>query len=50
MCLDEYANTAGAGCIIAFDKYKDDFKPGEFGLLCSFGASYSIGSFILERI
>ncbi|WCL55432.1 beta-ketoacyl-ACP synthase III [Gimibacter soli] len=48
--LDEYANTAGAGCIIAFDKYKDDFKPGEFGLLCSFGASYSIGSFILERI
>ncbi len=48
--LDEYANTAGAGCMIAFDKYKDDFKIGDLGLICSFGASYSIGCFEVERI
>ncbi len=48
--LDKYANTAGAGCIIAFHQYKDDIKSGDICLLCSFGASYSIGSFILECI
>lgn len=48
--LDEYANTAGAGCMIAFHQYKNDFKPGELGLICSFGASYSIGCFEVERL
>lgn len=48
--LDEYANTAGAGCMIAFDKYKNDFKAGDLGLICSFGASYSIGCFEVERL
>jgi len=48
--LDEYANTAGAGCMIAFHKYKDDFAPGDQGIICSFGASYSIGCFEVERV
>jgi beta-ketodecanoyl-[acyl-carrier-protein] synthase len=48
--LDEYANTASAGSIIAFHKYKDDFISGEKGILCSFGAGYSIGSLILEKL
>lgn len=48
--LDEYANTAGAGCMIAFHKHKDDFKPGDLGIICSFGASYSIGCFEVERL
>lgn len=48
--LDQYANTAGAGCMIAFNNYKDDFKSGDLGLICSFGASYSIGSFIVEKV
>ena len=48
--LDEFANTAGAGCMIAFHKHKDDFKAGELGLICSFGASYSIGCFEVERV
>ncbi|MCC4832105.1 beta-ketoacyl-ACP synthase III [Shewanella sp. 10N.7] len=47
--LDEYANTASAGSIIAFHKYNQDFKTGDLGLLCSFGAGYSIGSIILEK-
>lgn len=48
--LDEYANTAGAGCIIAFDKYKSDLKPGDKGVICSFGAGYSIGSILVEKM
>ena len=26
-----------------------DFQPGETGLICSFGAGYSVGSVIVER-
>ncbi len=48
--LDEFGNTAGAGSIIAFHKYHDDFVSGEKGLICSFGAGYSIGSLIVEKI
>lgn len=48
--LDQYANTAGAGCMIAFNNHKQDFKSGDLGLICSFGASYSIGSFIIEKV
>jgi beta-ketodecanoyl-[acyl-carrier-protein] synthase len=36
--LDEFANTASAGSIIAFHRNKDDFQPGEVGVICSFGA------------
>ncbi len=48
--LDEYANTSSAGSVIAFHKHRDDFKAGEVGVLCSFGAGYSIGSIILKRL
>lgn len=48
--LDEYANTAGAGCMIAFHMHKADFKEGDLGMICSFGASYSIGCFEVERL
>ncbi len=50
MVLDEYANTASAGSIIAFHKYKDGFESGEKGIICSFGAGYSIGSIIVEKV
>lgn len=48
--LDEYANTASAGSIIAFHKYHQDLVSGDRGLLCSFGAGYSIGSLILQKL
>ena len=48
--LQDYANTSSAGSIIAFSKYSDDMKTGDIGLLCSFGAGYSVGSAVLERI
>ena len=47
--LDEYANTSSAGSVIAFHKYNADFALGDIGVLCSFGAGYSIGSIILQR-
>ncbi|MBY4893116.1 beta-ketoacyl-ACP synthase III [Rhodobacteraceae bacterium N5(2021)] len=47
--LQDYANTSSAGSIIAFAKYSDDLAPGDTGLICSFGAGYSVGSVILEK-
>ncbi|MBR7888505.1 beta-ketoacyl-ACP synthase III [Marinomonas sp. A79] len=47
--LDEYANTASAGSIIAFAKYHQDLAKGDIGVICSFGAGYSIGSLILRK-
>ena len=48
--LDEYANTSSAGSVIAFHKHRGDFHSGDIGVLCSFGAGYSIGSVILRKI
>lgn len=50
LVLDKYANTASAGSVVAFHQNKDDFKPGDKGLVCSFGAGYSVGCVALERI
>ena len=47
--LDRYANTASAGSIIAFNLHHQDMLPGELGVLCSFGAGYSIGSLLLKK-
>ncbi|MEM6375714.1 MAG: beta-ketoacyl-ACP synthase III [Pseudomonadota bacterium] len=47
--LQDYANTSSAGSIIAFSKFSDDFQKGEMGLICSFGAGYSVGSVLVER-
>ncbi|MCR9104096.1 MAG: beta-ketoacyl-ACP synthase III [Gammaproteobacteria bacterium] len=48
--LNEYANTSSAGSVIAFHKHRDDFLAGDLGVLCSFGAGYSIGSVVLRRL
>jgi beta-ketodecanoyl-[acyl-carrier-protein] synthase len=47
--LQDYANTSSAGSIIAFSKYSDDFADGDQGLICSFGAGYSVGSVLVRR-
>jgi beta-ketodecanoyl-[acyl-carrier-protein] synthase len=47
--LNEYANTSSAGSIIAFHKYKEDLIAGQLGVICSFGAGYSIGSVIVRK-
>ncbi len=48
--LQDYANTSSAGSIIAFSQYSDDLKPGDIGVICSFGAGYSAGSVIVRRM
>ncbi|MEP0201912.1 MAG: beta-ketoacyl-ACP synthase III [Halioglobus sp.] len=48
--LDEYANTSSAGSVIAFHKHRADFERDDIGVLCSFGAGYSIGSVILKKL
>ena len=50
LILDEYANTASAGSIIAFHKYNDDLKVGDIGVICSFGAGYSAGSVVVQKV
>ena len=47
--LDEYANTSSAGSIIAFHKYRDDMAAGDVGVICSFGAGYSVGSVFVKK-
>jgi len=47
--LQDYANTSSAGSIIAFAKHSDDLEQGDLGLICSFGAGYSVGSVIVRR-
>jgi beta-ketodecanoyl-[acyl-carrier-protein] synthase len=47
--LDEYANTSSAGSVIAFHLHRSDLRAGDLGVLCSFGAGYSVGSVLLRR-
>lgn len=48
--LDRLGNTAAAGAIIAFNENSDDLKTGNYGLICAFGAGYSIGSALVRRM
>ncbi|MEY8842911.1 3-oxoacyl-[acyl-carrier-protein] synthase III C-terminal domain-containing protein, partial [Cribrihabitans sp. XS_ASV171] len=47
--LQDYANTSSAGSIIAFSQNSADLEEGDLGIICSFGAGYSVGSVILRR-
>ena len=49
LILDEYANTASAGSVIAFHHHRGDLRSGDLGVICSFGAGYSIGSVIARK-
>ena len=48
--LDEFANTASAGSLIAFARHHADLAIDDHGVICSFGAGYSIGSLVVRRI
>ncbi|MGK0277124.1 MAG: beta-ketodecanoyl-[acyl-carrier-protein] synthase, partial [Ilumatobacter sp.] len=47
--LNEYANTSSAGSVIAFHKHRADLDAGQLGVICSFGAGYSVGSVIVRK-
>lgn len=48
--LDEYGNTASAGSLIAFSHHNADLPAGTYGMMASFGAGYSLGSLLLQRM
>lgn len=48
--LDQLGNTAAAGTIIAFHENNRDMQTGEYGLLCAFGAGYSIGASLIRKM
>ncbi len=50
LILDTYANTASAGSIIAFHEHRADLKAGDLGVICSFGAGYSVGSVLVRKL
>lgn len=47
--LDKYANTASAGSVVAFGLHHEDLQSGDVGVICSFGAGYSIGSLVVKK-
>ncbi len=48
--LDEFANTSSAGVMIALHKTAHEVNDGEYGVLCSFGAGYSVGSILVKKV
>lgn len=48
--LDRYANTSSAGSIIAFHLEREGLSAGDIGVICSFGAGYSAGCVVLEKV
>ena len=48
--LDEYANTSSAGSVIAFHLHRADLREGDLGVICSFGAGYSVGSVVVTKV
>ncbi|MEM9204369.1 MAG: 3-oxoacyl-[acyl-carrier-protein] synthase III C-terminal domain-containing protein, partial [Actinomycetota bacterium] len=42
--------TSSAGSIIAFSQNHDDLAPGDLGVICSFGAGYSVGNVLVRRL
>ncbi len=50
MILDRYANTSSAGSLIAFHLHREHMSCDDYGMICSFGAGYSIGSLLLRKL
>jgi beta-ketodecanoyl-[acyl-carrier-protein] synthase len=48
--IEEYGNTASAGAPIAFHLHSADLASGSYGVLSAFGAGYSFGSLLLQRL
>ncbi|NVL67841.1 beta-ketoacyl-ACP synthase III, partial [Escherichia coli] len=47
--LEDYANTSSCGSIITFHKHRAGLAVGDVGVVCSFGAGYSVGSVIVRK-
>ncbi|MCL1622829.1 beta-ketoacyl-ACP synthase III [Moraxella sp. Tifton1] len=50
IAIAEYGNTSSASPMIAFHEYQEGVNVGDLGVICSFGAGYSIGSVIIKKV
>lgn len=50
IAITEYGNTSSASPMIAFHEHQDGIESGDLGVICSFGAGYSIGSVIVKKV
>lgn len=50
MVIDEFANTSSASPMIVFHRHQEDIAAGDIGVICSFGAGYSIGSVLVRKV
>lgn len=50
IAITEYGNTSSASPMIAFHEHQDSVNVGDLGVICSFGAGYSIGSVIVKKV
>jgi beta-ketodecanoyl-[acyl-carrier-protein] synthase len=50
MVLEELGNTAAAGAVVALAQNHRDMRAGDYGLLCTYGAGYSIGGALLRMM
>lgn len=50
LVIAEYANTSSASPMIAFHKHQENIQSGDIGVICSFGAGYSIGSVLVKKV
>lgn len=48
--LDRFGNTSSAGAILSMYFNHKDLTSGDVGMLCTFGAGYSVGCIILQKI
>lgn len=48
--LNEYGNTSSAGAMLALHKTENEVNAGEYGVICAFGAGYSVGSVLVKKV
>ncbi|WP_290004125.1 beta-ketoacyl-ACP synthase III [Faucicola atlantae] len=49
LVIDEFANTSSASPMIVFHRHQEGMTAGDIGVICSFGAGYSIGSILVKK-
>lgn len=48
--LHNYGNTSSPGAIIAFHQHHTDLKSNDVGVFCTFGAGYTAGSVVVQKV
>lgn len=47
--LQDYGNTSSSSVVMNFQMHSDDMAPGEYGVMCAFGAGYGVGSAAVRK-